>query len=72
MEGISTFFTLPQKGLAIRYMVDPGLEIFCNSLDNNHWDYDNYKDICERYSSLKRTYIDILFEKVSGTFKIKN
>ena len=34
--------------------------------------YDDYKKICDRYSNVKRTSIDIEFDKVSGTFKIKN
>ncbi|MDH5367302.1 MAG: hypothetical protein OEW67_09965 [Cyclobacteriaceae bacterium] len=72
VEGINTFFTLPQKGLSIKYLVDPNLEQFCDEMNTNHDLYDMYKGICENYSNLKRTSIDITFDKNSGTFIIQD
>jgi hypothetical protein len=71
VEGISTYFTLPRKGLSIQYNVN-NLGNFCKLLDSKNDNYNRYKEICDRYSNIKRTSIDIAFDPVSGTFKIKN
>ncbi|MFC2090599.1 hypothetical protein ACFLT1_07445 [Bacteroidota bacterium] len=71
LEQITTYFTLPQKGLAIRYNVDDGLGVFCDKLEIINDAPAYYVDICRWYSSLSKTYINIEFDKVSGTFNIK-
>ncbi|MCK4921051.1 MAG: hypothetical protein KAS71_08395 [Bacteroidales bacterium] len=72
VEEISSYFSLPKKGLSIQYKIDEGLENFCEKLDNTNDNYDHNKEICDRYSNVKRTSIDITFDKLTGTFKIKN
>ncbi len=72
LEGLNTFFALPQKGLSIQYRVSGSLESFCDDLKNNQDVNDSYRELCKKYFSLERTSIDIAFDKVSGTFKIKH
>lgn len=72
-EGITTFFTLPQEGLTIGYNVSTGLGTFCNNLNSGSVSNpEDYQDICQRYSMLKRTTIGFEFDPVTGTFKITN
>ena len=71
LEGISTFFILPRKGLSIQYRVDENLGQFCKEPENKQQIDNFYRESCERYSHLNRTSIDIAFDKVSGTFRIK-
>jgi hypothetical protein len=65
VEGVPFYFTLPQKGTSIQ--CNFGLPI--NFLREN---YNNYKEVCDTYSGIKRTSFTLEFDRVIPGFYVKN
>jgi hypothetical protein len=65
VEGIPTYFTLPREGSSIQYILGVPLDFLREN-------YNDYKEICDMYSNVKRTSIEIAFDEVSGTFYVNN
>jgi hypothetical protein len=65
VEGIPFYFTLPQKGTSIQ--CNFGIPI--NFLREN---YNNYKELCDTYSGIKRTSFTLEFDRIIPGFYVKN
>jgi hypothetical protein len=65
VEGIPTYFNLPREGETIQY----NLGVPIDFLRKN---YNDYKEICDMYSNIKRTSIDMAFDRIIGTFHVSN
>jgi hypothetical protein len=70
--GIETYYTLPQKGLSIKYSVNMEAVNFCNQMDESNVNYDAFKDRCGIYAALESYEVELPFDKETGTFSIKN
>ena len=65
IEGIPTYYTFPKDSGNVRFNL--GLP-----LDYLRKDYDTYKEICDKYSNIKRISIDIAFDPIIGSFHVSN
>jgi hypothetical protein len=66
-EQVTTHFILPQRGLAIQYVIYPYWLTICNK--PSHEDvYPNKAERCSWLKQLDRTQANILFDKRSGRF----
>jgi hypothetical protein len=64
-EGIITYFTLPRIGETIQYNLGIPIDFLRKT-------YNDYKEMCDKYSNIKRTSINIAFENITGTFRVSN
>lgn len=65
IEGIPTYFTLPREGESVQYNLGVPLDFLREN-------YKDYKEVCDMYSNVKRTSIDIAFDRILGTFHVNN
>jgi hypothetical protein len=65
IEGIPTYFTLQREGAYIRYNLGVPIDFLRE-------DYNKYKEICDKYSNIKRTSINMDFDHIIGSFHVSN
>jgi hypothetical protein len=66
-ELVPTHFILPQRGLAIQYVIYPYWLTICEE-NTNETNFPNKKEKCSWIKQLNRTQASIVFDKGSGRF----
>lgn len=68
-EQVPAHFILPQRGLAIQFVIHKHWVDICGDT-TNQYNFQNKAEKCSWFKQLDRTQANILFDKVSGRFKI--